>query len=192
MIWWCLWLCDLFGKVLTLPFVLTECVNRSMLVILLETQYCDCDSFWTMFHSRLLANLYFSCGALHRTPIPGDSLHVFFWLSNDPRLPPVLRGWCKGWKINRRPKGARKEKPHNHFKNQFILSKPRVQCGSERFTVTRPVSQFGSGNDRFTLANRSKGKFRYMANHFVLEHVLLLILSILRQQEGTECFVKIE
>jgi hypothetical protein len=32
-----------------------------------------------------------------------------------------------------------------------------------------------------------------MANHFVLEHVLLLILSILGQEEeGTECFVKIE
>jgi hypothetical protein len=92
----------------------------------------------------LLANLTFSCGAFASYTNSGDSLLVFFWLSINPRFALVLRGWCKGWKIVHQTRRYQKGKANNQIQNNLSnLSNPMIQHGSERFKLTRPVSEFG-------------------------------------------------
>jgi hypothetical protein len=89
------------------------------------TNACDTlgDSIVTAIRSGpwsiLGSNLTFSCGAFASYTNSGDSLLVFFWVSINPRLPPVHRGWCEGWKIFRQQEDTRKEKPTTKFKTTY-------------------------------------------------------------------------
>jgi hypothetical protein len=161
-----------------------------MLVILLETQYCYCDSFWTMFYSWVARQS--SCGAFASYTNSGDSLLVFFWLLNNPRLPAVLRGWCKGWKIIRRQEeDTRKEKPTTKFKTTYQTwasqwfntdwndSKSRDQSLSLDQVSSVPLMQ-----------TRAKVSIKIMADQFALEHMWLSLLYTMRQQEETRMYCK--
>jgi hypothetical protein len=162
-----------------------------MLVILLETQYCYCDSFWTMLYSWVAPQS--SCGALASYTNSGDSLLVFSWLSNNPRLPVVLRGWCKGWKIIRwQEEDTRKEKPTTKFKTTYQTwasqwfntnrndSKSRDQSLSLDQVLSVPLMQ-----------TRAKVSIEIMADQFALEHMWLSLLYTMRQQEETRMYCKI-
>jgi hypothetical protein len=98
----------------------------------------------------------------------GDSLLAFFWLSNHPRLPPVLRGWCKRWKINRRQKECKERKSQTTINLSIYLnlSKPRVQQVNRKESQTHDQSlSFKSLIDCSTHASESQGKYRYCRAH---------------------------
>jgi hypothetical protein len=148
-----------------------------MLVILLETQYCYCDSFWTMFYSWVARQS--SCGAFALYTNSGDSLLVFFRFSNNPRV----------------PEDTRKEKPTTKFKTTYQTwasqwfntdrndSKSRDQSLSLDQVLSVPLMQ-----------TQAKVSVKIMADQFALEHMWLSLLYTMRQQEETRicCKKKIE
>jgi hypothetical protein len=109
-----------------------------------------------------------------------------------PRLPAVLRGWCKGWKIIRRQEGdTRKEKPTTKFKTTYQTwasqwfntdrndSKSRDQSLSLDQVLSVPLMQ-----------TRAKVSIEIMADQFALEHMWLSLLYTMRQQEETRMYCK--
>ena len=106
----------------------------------------------------LLANL--RAVLSHRTPIP---VLLYLYSFDFRTIPGYLRFFGAGVRGERLfvDKRYKKGKANNQIQNNLSnLSKPMIQHGSERFKVTRPVSQFGPGIVCSSHANTSQGKYR--------------------------------
>jgi hypothetical protein len=131
----------------------------------------------------LLADLTFSCSAFLCTPVP-------VILS---RIPPVLWGWHKEWKIMHWQKDTRKESPATSFKTYL---KTWANRGFNRDWNDSKSHDQSLSLDQVSsvplVRTRAKVSIDIMADQFALEHMPLLLLSILRQQEEMRMYFNIE
>jgi hypothetical protein len=115
-------------------------------------------------------------------------LYLLHWLSNDPRLPLVLQGWCKLWKINRRQKEFKEENPTQ--KNQTWASQEYNKSTRKNHWHTSSLWVWEHSSTVPLMQARAKvSSYRYCINYLYLRtcHLLAAIFSIETVNFWHEC-----